>query len=71
MYDFSRNPNQRFRENECYIEYNFEIQDRNFTKPIPIKVHPHDVKIFKGMPKSITDRIEEVKKVISDYSNQN
>lgn len=54
-----------------FIEYNFEIHDRNFTKPVSIKVHPHDVKIFKGMPQLITNRIEEIKKIISDYSSQN
>jgi len=50
---------------------NFEVFDRNFTKLVPIKVHPYDVKILKGMPQSISDRIEVVKKMISDYSNQN
>ncbi|MEL6557031.1 MAG: hypothetical protein AAFQ94_02535 [Bacteroidota bacterium] len=39
-----------------YVEYTSELYGSKNQRPIPVKVNPYDVRIFKGMPKSILSR---------------
>ena len=54
-----------------YVEYHYTIEGSMNQSPLPIKVKPHEVLIFDGMPEEISNKINKVKLALSDYSKLN